>query len=327
MKKGRVFSGARPTGRQHLGNYLGAIKNYVALQDEYDCVYCIVDLHALTTLEELEDLRQNTAEMALDWLAAGIRPAETIMFVQSHVPQVTELHTILSMFTPLGKLTDLPTFKEKVALHPHNINYGLVGYPVLMSADITLYKADTVPVGIDQASHIEFTREVVRTFNHRTKREVLIEPQMKNTEYPKVLGTDGQQKMGKSLNNHIELAATPAETQQRVMTMVTDPQRARRTDPGRPEVCNVFKLHRTFTPAAEVATIEAECRTAGIGCVDCKKRLAANINTHLTPFREKREQLAQDPAHVWDVLRDGAKRAQALAEVTLAEVKEAVGLP
>lgn len=325
-KKGRVFSGARPTGRQHLGNYLGAVKNYVALQDDYECVYCIVDLHALTTLEEFEDLKANSAEMALDWLAAGIRPAETIMFVQSHVPQVTELHTILSMFTPLGKLTDLPTFKEKVAQAPHNVNYGLVGYPVLMSADITLYKADTVPVGIDQASHIEFTREVVRTFNHRTKRQVLIEPKMKNTEYPKVIGTDGQQKMGKSLNNHIELAATPEETQAKVMTMVTDPQRMKRSDPGRPEVCNVFSLHKTFS-ANELPMIDTECRRAGIGCVDCKKMLAKNINASLEPFRARRTELARDPAHVWDVLHDGADRAQKIASVTLAEVKDAVGLP
>src|SRR5512136_2105174 len=215
-KKGRVFSGARPTGRQHLGNYLGAIQNYVALQDEYDCVYCIVDLHALTTVEETANLRDNTAEMALDWLAAGIRPEETILFVQSHVPQVTELHTILSMFTPLGKLTDLPTFKEKARQQPHNINYGLVGYPVLMAADIALYKASVVPVGIDQESHLEFAREVVRSFNFRTGKQVLIEPQMKTTNYPKVLGTDGVQKMGKSLNNHIELAATEAETAAKV---------------------------------------------------------------------------------------------------------------
>ncbi len=326
MKHGRVFSGARPTGRQHLGNYLGAIKNYVALQDDYECVYCIVDLHALTTLEDLESLRANTAEMALDWLAAGIRPAETMMFVQSHVPQVTELHTILSMFTPLGKLTDLPTFKEKVAQQPHNVNYGLVGYPVLMAADITLYKATIVPVGVDQASHLEFTREIVRTFNYRTGKQVLIEPQMKNTEYPKVLGTDGQQKMGKSLNNHIEIAATPAETQQKVMTMVTDPQRQRRSDPGRPEVCNVFNLHKTFS-ASETEAIASACRTAGIGCVDCKKKLAANINTHFEPFRARRAELAANPQQVWDVLADGAHRAGQIAAQTLAEVKDAVGLP
>jgi tryptophanyl-tRNA synthetase len=325
-KKGRVFSGARPTGRQHLGNYLGAIKNYVALQEDYECVYCVVDLHALTTLDEFEDLKLNTAEMILDWLAAGIRPEDTIMFVQSHVPQVTELHTILSMFTPLGKLTDLPTFKEKVAQQPHNINYGLVGYPVLMTADITLYKADIVPVGVDQASHLEFAREIVRTFNHRTQTQVLVEPQMKNTEYPKVLGTDGVQKMGKSLNNHIEIAATPEETQARVMTMVTDPQRQRRTDPGRPEVCNVFTLHKTFSPG-ELTMIDVECRRAGIGCVDCKKILAKNINLSLEPFRARRAELARDPQHVWDVLDDGAQRARALAAQTIAEVKEAVGLP
>lgn len=325
-KKGRVFSGARPTGRQHLGNYLGAIKNYVALQDDYECVYCIVDLHALTTLEEREDLRQNTADMALDWLAAGIRPEESILFVQSHVPEVTELHTILSMFTPLGKLTDLPTFKEKVAQQPHNINYGLVGYPVLMSADITLYKASVVPVGVDQASHIEFTREIVRTFNHRTSRPVLVEPQMKNTEYPKVLGTDGVQKMGKSLNNHIEISATPEETEKKVLTMVTDPQRQRRTDPGRPEVCNVFTLHKTFSPS-EVPMIDQQCRSAGIGCVDCKKLLAKNMNAHLAPFREKRNELARNPQAVWDVLADGAKRARSIAQETMNEVREAVGLP
>jgi tryptophanyl-tRNA synthetase len=208
VKKGRVFSGARPTGRQHLGNYLGAIKNYVALQDDYECVYCIVDLHALTTLETTEDLAQNTYEMALDWLAAGIRPQESIMFVQSHVPQVTELHTILSMVAMIGKLTDLPTFKEKVRENPDNVNYGLLGYPVLMTADIVLYKAGIVPVGVDQAPHLEYAREIVRSFNYRFNTHVLIEPLMKATEFPKVLGLDGVQKMGKSLNNHIELAAT-----------------------------------------------------------------------------------------------------------------------
>src|SRR5512136_1536731 len=278
-KKGRVFSGARPTGRQHLGNFLGAIQNYVALQDEYDCVYCVVDLHALTTLEDFENLKDNTAQMTLDWLAAGIRPQESIVFVQGHVPQVTE------MFTALGKLTDLPTFKEKAREQPHNVNYGLVGYPVLMAADITLYKANVVPVGIDQESHLEFTREIVRTFNHRTGRDVLVEPQMKNTVYPKVLGTDGVQKMSKSLNNHIEISATPEETTKRVLSMVTDPQRIRRTDPGRPEVCNVYTMHNTFS-AADVPMIVRECRAAGIGCVDCKKLLAKNLNTYFAPFPE-----------------------------------------
>ncbi len=326
-KKGRVFSGARPTGRQHLGNYLGAIKNYVALQEEYHCVYCIVDLHALTTMELTNDLRQNTYDMALDWLAAGIRPEETIIFVQSHVPEVTELHTVLSMVTPLGKLTDLPTFKEKARQQPHNVNYGLVGYPVLMTADIALYKADVVPVGIDQAPHLEFAREVVRSFNFRYNTNVLVEPQMKSTEVPKVLGIDGQQKMGKSLDNHIELALTPGETRQRVMQMVTDPQRMRRSDPGNPEVCNVFSMHKIFSTPEEVASIDVECRRAGIGCVDCKKRFAQNLNTHLEPFRACRNDLARDPRRAWDILEDGASRASLIARQTMAEVREAVGLP
>jgi len=326
-KIGRVFSGIRPTGRAHLGNYLGAIKNYVALQDLYECVYCIVDLHALTTVEDTENLRQNTTEIALDLLAAGIRPEETILFVQSHVPEVTELHTILSMVTPLGKLTDLPTFKEKIRQQPDNINYGLVGYPVLMTADIVLYKSDVVPVGIDQAPHLEFAREVVRSFNYRYNTSVLIEPQMKNTEIPKVLGIDGKEKMGKSLNNHIELASSPEETLQRVMMMVTDPNRMKRTDPGNPDICNVFSMHKIFTPEADVAMINVECRRAGIGCVDCKKRYAENLNKALQPFRDKRAQLAADPNYVTDVLHDGAKRARAIAQKTMEEVREAVQLP
>jgi tryptophanyl-tRNA synthetase len=326
-KKGRVFSGARPTGRQHLGNYLGAIKNYVALQDEYDCVYSIVDLHALTTVDTTENLRQNTYEMALDWLAAGIRPVESIIFVQSHVPQVAELHLILSMVTPLGKLTDLPTFKEKVRQQPHNVNYGLVGYPVLMSADILLYKANLVPVGVDQEPHIEFAREVVRSFNYRYNTDVLVEPQMKATEIPKVLGIDGQQKMSKSLDNHIELAATPQETTERVMRMVTDPARIRRSDPGNPDVCNVFSMHKIFSSQEEVDMINIECCRAGIGCVDCKKILARNLNANLEPFRLRRAEIGQDPNTVHDALQDGKQRAQAIASQTIAEVKDAVGLP
>ncbi len=327
MKKGRVFSGARPTGRQHLGNYLGAIQNYVALQDDYNCVYCIVDLHALTTVETTRDLRLNTYEMALDWLAAGIRPEDSIIFIQSHVPQVTELHLILSMVTPYGKLSDLPTFKEKIQQQPHNVNYGLLGYPVLMSADILLYRADVVPVGVDQAPHIEFARETVRSFNYRYNTNVLIEPQMKSTRVPKVLGIDGVAKMSKSLDNHIELASTPEETEKRVMQMVTDPQRMRRTDPGNPDICNVFSLHKIFSPAETVEQVNAECRTAGIGCVQCKKMLAANLNAHLAPFRERRIALAQNESAVWDILHEGGRRATLVAEETMQLVRDAVGLP
>ena len=326
-KKGRVFSGARPTGRQHLGNYLGAIRNYVALQDDYDCVYCIVDLHALTTVEDTENLKQNTREMALDFLAAGIRPDESIIFVQSHVPEVTELHTILSMVTPLGKLTDLPTFKDMVRQHPDNVNYGLVGYPVLMTADIVLYKSHVVPVGIDQAPHIEFAREIVRSFNYRFGTQVLIEPQIKTTEIPKVLGIDGKEKMSKSLNNHIELAATPEGTRKRVLEMVTDPARVKRSDPGNPDICNVFSMHKVFSPQSDVDMVNVECRRAGIGCVECKTLFAMNLNQHLEPFRRKRAEIASKPELVDDVLGDGAKRARIVAQQTMREVRAAVGLP
>jgi tryptophanyl-tRNA synthetase len=264
--------------------------------------------------------------MALDWLAAGIRPDESIVFVQSHVPQVTELHTVLSMVTPMGKLTDLPTFKEKIRQHPENVNYGLLGYPVLMAADITLYKANAVPVGVDQAPHIEFTREAVRSFNYRFNTQALVEPEMKVTEFPKVIGLDGQQKMSKSLNNHIELAATPDETNHLVMTMVTDPHRMRRTDPGNPDICNVFSMHKVFSSSDEVAMVNVECRRAGIGCVDCKKMLARNMNAQLAPFREKRASLAENPGGVWDVLHDGARRARVIAEQTMTEVRAAIGL-
>ncbi|RJQ40281.1 MAG: tryptophan--tRNA ligase [Anaerolineaceae bacterium] len=326
-KKGRVFSGARPTGRQHLGNYLGAVQNYIKLQDEFDCIYCIVDIHALTTMETTKDLKSNTFEMALDWLAAGVRPDETIMFIQSHIPEVMELHTLLSMVTPLGKLTDLPTFKEKVREQPNNVNYGLVGYPVLMAADIMLYKANFVPVGVDQAPHIEFTREIARSFNFRYGKNVLVEPQMKVTEVPKVLGIDGQQKMGKSLNNHIEIAATPEETQQRVMQMVTDPARIKRSDPGNPDVCNVFTMHKVFSSKEEIEMVAVECRRAGIGCVDCKKLYAKNLNAHLAPFRERRSTLANKPQVIWDILDDGANRARIIAKETMREVRDAIGLP
>ncbi|MBM3176320.1 MAG: tryptophan--tRNA ligase [Chloroflexi bacterium] len=323
MKK-RVFSGARPTGRQHIGNYLGAIQNYVKLQDEYDCVYCIVDIHALTTLEDTGRLQENTYEMMLDWLAAGLTPEKSILFVQSHVPEVMVLHTLLSMVTPLGWLLRVPTFKEKARMQPQNVNYGLVGYPVLMTADIVLYKADVVPVGEDQLPHLELAREIARRFNSLFG-QTFPEPQSKLTTFPMVRGLNGVQKMGKSYDNYVELAATPEETRKLVMTAVTDPARQYRTDPGHPEVCNVYSLHQFFNPN-RVAGIESECRAAAIGCVDCKKLLAEGINRELKELRDKRAAFAAKPKYVAEVLADGAKRAQAIAKVTLAEVEEKMGL-
>jgi tryptophanyl-tRNA synthetase len=231
------------------------------------------------------------------------------------------------MVTPLGKLTELPTFKDKVRQQPDNVNYGLLGYPVLMTADIVLYKTDVVPVGIDQAPHLEFAREVVRSFNYRYNTKVLVEPQMKNTLIPKVLGIDGKEKMSKSLNNHIEIAATPEETLKRVMEMVTDPARVKRTDPGNPDVCNVFSLHKIFTPKADVEAINVECRTAARGCVDCKKQFAENLNKALEPFRARRAELAAQPDRVAAILDDGANRARVIAEKTMKEVRAAVQLP
>ncbi len=323
MKK-RVFSGARPTGRQHLGNYLGAIQNYVNLQDEYDCIYCIVDIHALTTMDDTSSLQKNIHEMMLDWLAAGLDPRKSILFVQSHVPEVTELHTLLSMVTPLNWLLRVPTFKEKVKLQPQNVNYGLVGYPVLMTADIVLYKAEVVPVGEDQLPHLELAREISRRFNYLFG-DTFPEPEAKLTTFPLVLGLDGKEKMSKQLGNDIELALSEEETVARVMEAVTDPARRYRNDPGHPEICNIFRLHGYFNPFQQDDLAE-QCRSAKIGCVDCKKLLAQEINATLKPFRERRAVLAGKPQYITDVLADGASRARVLARETMREVKQNIGL-
>jgi len=326
--KGRVFSGARPTGKQHLGNYLGAIQNYVDLQNEYECIYCVVDLHALTTLEDVSIIQNNIREMTLDWLAAGIDPNRSIIFVQSHVPEITELFLLLAMVTPLSWLTRVPTFKEKVRMHPENVNYGLLGYPVLMAADIVLYKADTVPVGEDQLPHLELTREIVRRFTS-LYGEVFPEPNAKLTEVPLIVGLDGVNKMSKSLDNQIDLAATDEETLKRVSTAFTDPARIYRKDPGHPDQCNVYTLHHAITSRVsreKYAPIEQECRSAQIGCVDCKKLLAWSINEFLKEFRQRRQTIAAKAGYVEEVLEQGAKRAQAIARETLREVKEKMGL-
>ncbi len=321
----RVFSGARPTSRQHIGNLLGAVNNYVKLQADYECVYCIVDIHALTTLQETEKIQGYIRDMALDWLAAGIDPQKSIVFVQSHVPEVTELHTYLSMLTPLSWLLRVPTFKEKAKAQPDNINYGLVGYPVLQTADIILYKAEVVPVGEDQLPHLELAREITRRFNSLFG-ETFPEPKAKLTEFPMIPSLTGKSKMSKSEEGSaIDIAHTAEETSKRIMNAVTDPERKFRKDPGHPEICNIYGLHKYFTPA-EVEEIGKQCRVAGIGCVDCKKLLAKNMNDSLASLREKRAALAAKPEYIDEVLADGAKRAQAIARVTLDEVRKKMGL-
>jgi tryptophanyl-tRNA synthetase len=319
MRK-RVFSGARPTARQHIGNYLGAIQNYVALQEEYDCVYCVVDIHALTSMEDTSHLQEYIREIVIDWLAAGMDPQRSIIFVQSYVPEVMELHTLLSMVTPLSWLMRVPTFKEKIKQQPENVNYGLVGYPVLMTADITLYKAEVVPIGEDQLPHLELAREIVRRFNNQFG-ETLIEPVAKLTSFPRIVGLDGSDKMGKSTGNAIELASTPEETEERIMTAVTDPARRYRNDPGHPKICNIYFLHGYFSEA-QLADISRQCRSADIGCVDCKKLLAKHVNASLQGLREKRAELAARPQYIAEVLADGAQRARVIARETLREVKQ-----
>ena len=323
MKK-RAFSGARPTGRQHIGNYLGAIQNYVNLQDDYECIYCIVDIHALTTLEDTSGLQKNIYEMMLDWLAAGLDPKKSILFVQSHVPEVTELHTLLSMVTPLSWLLRVPTFKEKAKMQPHNVNYGLVGYPVLQTADIVLYKAEVVPVGEDQLPHLELAREIVRRFNNQFGN-TFPEPEAKLTQFPMILGLDGKEKMSKSLGNDIELAISEKETIEKVMTAVTDPARRYRTDPGHPEICNIHKFDGYFNPLQQKEFAD-RCRRADIGCVEHKTILAEQMNITLSPFREQRKALASKPKYVAEVIADGAQRARVIARETIKEVKGKMGL-
>ena len=329
--RGVIFSGMRPTGPLHLGNYLGALQNWVGLQQDYDCIYCAVDIHALTTIETSEEsaqIRPNIQDMVLDWLAAGIDPQRSIVFVQSHVPEVMTLHSLLSMVTPMGWLMRVPSFKEKVRQMDQteeSVNYGLVGYPVLQTADIILYKADTVPVGQDQVPHLELAREIVRRFNNRYG-DTFPEPQAKLTEDPLIVGLDGRQKMSKSLDNHLELAATPEETARRVMTAFTDPQRITRDIPGRPEVCNVYSLHKILSPANEVSAVYDECTTAQRGCVDCKRHLASSINNYLEELRERRREYQERPDYVRDVLADGANRARAIARDTIEEVYQKMGL-
>jgi len=323
MKK-RVFSGARPTGLQHIGNYLGAIQNYVKLQEEYNCVYCVVDVHALTSMEDTSELQSNIHNIVLDWLAAGMDPRKSIIFVQSHVPEVMELHTYLSMLTPLSWLLRVPTFKEKVKLQPDNVNYGLVGYPVLQTADIILYKAEVVPVGEDQLPHLELAREVVRRFNNQYG-ETFPEPQAKLTSFPMILGLDGENKMGKSSENTISLAMSEEETVEKVMSAVTDPARRYRKDPGHPEICNIYKLDEYFNPLNR-EELARKCRKAEIGCVEHKQMLAQQINATLKDFRERRTALANKPRYVRDVLADGAQRARIIARETIKEVKQKMGL-
>jgi tryptophanyl-tRNA synthetase len=322
----RVLSGMRPTGRLHLGNYLGALDNWVRLQADFECFYFVADWHALTTeIPAKGEIATNTLEMAADWLGAGLDPERSTLFMQSLVPEHAELHLLFSMITPVSWLERVPTYKEMVEqLGIQSPSYGLLGYPLLQSADILIYRPRYVPVGVDQAPHIELTREVARRFNHLFG-PVLLEPEIRLTAIPKVPGTDGR-KMSKSYGNAIYLADPPEVTVPKIKTMVTDPARKRRADPGNPDVCPVFDLHRIFSPEADRVRVAHGCRTAGIGCLDCKGVLLGHMVPPLEAIRERRERMAARPEHLREVLREGSIRARRVASETLADAKAAVGI-
>ncbi|MFZ1124492.1 MAG: tryptophan--tRNA ligase [Candidatus Baltobacteraceae bacterium] len=319
----RIMSGMRPTGRLHIGHLVGALTNYVALARTYEAFFEVADLHALTTgYEQSETIAANTTEMVLDWLAAGLRPENCAMYVQSHVPEISELHLLLSMIVPVAWLQRVPTYKDQIAALGGDIaTYGFLGYPLMQLVDIAIVRADTVPVGKDQLSHLEFGREVVRRFNY-LYGPTLVEPQAELSEFPDVPGTDGR-KMSKSYGNAIEIADDEAATTKKIRSMLTDPQKVRRNDPGRPEICPVFALQKVAN-TARAPWIEEHCRSGALGCVSCKGELAEKLNEMLRPVRERRAAL--DASQVAEILEAGAVKARAIAKETLADVKSAMKL-
>jgi len=329
QKQPRVLSGMRPTGKLHLGHYVGALENWVRLQSKYECFFFVADWHALTTdYADTSQVKQNSIEMVFDWLAAGLDPEKATIFIQSHVPAHAELHLLLSMVTPLGWLERVPTYKEQ----RDNIKdkdlgtYGFLGYPVLQSADIVIYQADFVPVGEDQVPHVELTREIVRRFNqfYPGKRvPVFPEPQPLLTEAKKLPGTDGR-KMSKSYGNALLLTDPEPVIRQKLKTMVTDPARVRRTDPGNPDVCPVGDLHKIFSDKETIAKVDVGCRSAGIGCIECKKWAADAIVKVLTPIQERRRKYEQNPRLAWDILEAGSEKARTIAGGTMEQVREAM---
>ncbi len=321
--RARTFSGIQPSGVAHLGNDLGAIRNYVRLQDEYEAIYCIVDFHALTSTHDPDVLRARTRDMAASLLALGLDPERCTLFVQSHRPEHTELAWLLATVTPVSWLERTPTYKEKLETQPDDVNHGLLTYPVLQAADIVMYKATIVPVGRDQAAHLELSREIVRAFNRRYG-ETFPEPQAVFTDAPIVLGTDGARKMSKSVGNTIEVLAPPELIRKQVMSMVTDTERILRTQPGRPEICNVCQLQRFFGDDYEELW-EGE-RTARTGCVDMKKVLSDRIIRHYAPARERYLELVAHPAEIEGVLEAAADRLRPKAETTMDEVRHRMGL-
>lgn len=322
----RIFSGIQPTGELHLGNWLGAVRNWVELQDTWDCLYCVVDLHAITGGAAAATLADRTREMAISLLAAGLDPARCVVFVQSHVPAHARLQWLLTTVTPLGELERMTQFKDK-AQRFESVPAGLLCYPILQAADILLYHADRVPVGEDQVQHLELTREIARRWNGEYGRGTAYfpEPLPLLTPARRILGLDGQAKMSKSLGNTVGLLEDPAATWEKLRPAMTDPARRTRRDPGNPEVCNIYSLHRHVSPPEVQTEVAAQCRSAGWGCLDCKRVLADGLERHLAPMRERAAGLRAAPGGVEEVLADGAARAGRIAAQTIDEVEERMG--
>lgn len=322
--KKRVFSGIQPSGELHIGNYLGAVQNWVRLQSQHDCLFCVVDLHAITQAYEPANLAQLTTDMAVSLYAAGLDPERCIVFVQSHVPEHTELNWYFTAIAPLGELERQTQYKDK-AQRQESVQMGILAYPVLQAADVLLYKASLVPVGEDQVQHLELMREIARRWNARFGEGYFPEPQPLLTATKRVLGLDGKAKMSKSLGNTIGLFESPEAIWEKLKPAATDPARVTRKDPGTPEICNIYTLHQGFSPPEVVEDVAVKCRTAGWGCLDCKRKLADHMIATLAPMRERAAALKRDPAGVKARLREGARRARELAQRTITEVRDKMG--
>ena len=321
----RIFSGIQPSGEIHIGNYVGAIRNWVRLVDRYDCVYCVVDYHAITIEYEVAMLQQRILETATVLVACGLTPDRCKVFVQSHVPEHAELTWIFNCVTPIGELERMTQFKEKAKQHRLNINMGLLDYPVLQAADILIYKAGYVPVGEDQIQHVELSREVARRFNTRFG-DTFPEPQVLLSDAPRILGTDGSAKMSKSLNNAIGLLDPPEVIWEKLRTAATCEHRQRRSDPGHPEHCNIFTMHQAFSKPDRIAFVDHNCRTAGFGCIECKEILFKNMVEEIGPIQDRIKKINQNPQYMVDVLKSGAARCKAIAVEVMDEVRRKIGV-
>jgi tryptophanyl-tRNA synthetase len=321
----RIFSGIQPSGEIHIGNYVGAIRNWAQLVDPYECVYCVVDYHAITIEYEAALLQKRILETATILVACGLIPDKCILFVQSHVPEHTELAWIFNCITPVGELYRMTQFKEKAKQHRLNVNIGLLDYPVLQAADILIYKAGYVPVGEDQVQHVELSREIARKFNGRFG-DTFPEPKALLSNAPRILGTDGKLKMSKSMNNTIGLLEPPEAIWEKLRTAATCEHRQRRSDPGHPEHCNIFTMHQAFSKPDQISFVDHQCRTAGFGCIDCKKILFENMMEEISPIQARVKEMNETPGYIADVLKSGAIRCQAIVKDVMDEVRTKIGV-